>query len=178
MRPDAPPHAVRSPLLAAVLSLLMPGLGQLYTGDRATGIAILCIAAGVWGGVAASAVGPAAMRSGLTALFLGLAYLFVWIPSAIDAHHQAAGRPSRLVSGGRAWYVILMLLAVGPMALPLLWRSPAFSRAGKIIWTVAVIAVALLVVLSLIIVGPILERSLEAYPELLRMLQEGGGGGR
>lgn len=185
MRTDAPPQAGpptkhfgggagRSPLLAAVLSLLVPGLGQLYAGDRAKGIALLCITAGVWGGIAMSTVGPAALRSWLTALFLGFAYLFVWIPAALDAHQHAAGRPSRLLSDGRSWYVILMLLAVGPMALPLLWQSRAFSRTGKLVWTIVVIAIALLIVLSLIVLGPILERSLETYPELRQMLQDGG----
>jgi hypothetical protein len=130
---------------------------------------------GVFGGMAMSTVGPAALRSWLTVVFLGLAYLFVWIPSTIDAHQHAAGRPGRLLSGERSWYVILMLLAVGPMALPLLWQSRAFSHTGKLVWTIVVIAIALLIVLSLIILGPALERSLETYPELLQMLRDGRG---
>ena len=35
------------------------------------------------------------------------------------------------------WFVLLMLTPVvlGPLGLPLLWKSPNFSRSGKMTWT-------------------------------------------
>ena len=167
MPDDTTTRPSRSPALAAVLSLLLPGLGQLYTGERAKGIAVLCISLGTWLGVALSALGPSTMRSPLTVLMLAIVYLFIWIPSVIDAYRDASGRPSRLLSGGSAWYVIVMLLVVGPMAIPLLWQSRAFSRGSKIGWTVFVIAVALLIIVSLLAIGPAVERLLQDYPMLL-----------
>ena len=37
----------RSPWIAGILSLLLPGLGQLYNGERPKGIALLCMTAGL-----------------------------------------------------------------------------------------------------------------------------------
>lgn len=45
------------------------------------------------------------------------------------------------------WTVVLLLFFVlGPFGLPLLWRSPAFSRSMKIALAVAVIACTVLLV--------------------------------
>ena len=41
------------------------------------------------------------------------------------------------------WFVIGMLLAVGPFAFPLLWKSPNFSRSLK--WVITVLFVILTV---------------------------------
>ncbi len=150
-----------------LLSLLMPGLGQLYNGDRAKGTAVLCIALGTWLGILLSLLGPEGIRSPFTFLLLGMAYLFVWIPAVIDAHAVAAGNPGQLLSGGSAWYVIMMLLVVGPMAIPLLWQSQAFSRASKIGWTVFVTVVAIAIILSLLAIGPAMERLIHDYPDML-----------
>lgn len=52
----------------------------------------------------------------------------------------------------RAWVVLLMLFVLmGPLALPMLWKSPHFARATKAVLTVLVglIAVAAVVVLWL-----------------------------
>ena len=38
------------------------------------------------------------------------------------------------------WVVVLLFVVVGPFGLPLLWRSPNFSRAAKIVLTVAMVA--------------------------------------
>ena len=167
MSDDTTTPPSRSPALAAVLSLLLPGLGQLYTGERAKGIAVLCISLGTWLGMALSTFGPSTMRSLLTALMLAIVYLFVWIPAVIDAYRDASGRPTRLLSGGSAWYVIVMLLVVGPMAIPLLWQSRAFSRGRKIGWTVFVIVVALVIIFSLLAIGPAVEGLLQESPMLL-----------
>jgi len=38
------------------------------------------------------------------------------------------------------WVVVLLFVVVGPFGLPLLWKSPSFSRAAKVVLTVAMIA--------------------------------------
>jgi len=38
------------------------------------------------------------------------------------------------------WVVVLLFVVVGPFGLPLLWKSPSFSRGAKIVLTVAMIA--------------------------------------
>src|SRR5262249_57722064 len=45
----------------------------------------------------------------------------------------------------RAWSVVLLLfLVLGPLGLPLLWRSPSFSRGMKLILTIVVLAYSVL----------------------------------
>lgn len=56
-----------SPPFAAVLSAVMPGLGQLYNRDGAKAAAILCSTFGIWAGLAWTTVGPEASRSWLSA---------------------------------------------------------------------------------------------------------------
>src|SRR3989442_4807454 len=47
----------------------------------------------------------------------------------------------------RPWWVLLMLFVVlGPLGLPLLWKSPRFSRWSKIALTAAVAAYTILLV--------------------------------
>ena len=159
---------IRSPWIAAGLSLLLPGLGQLYNGERPKGIALLCMTLGVAYGLFMSVLGPPAFRSLFTAGLLAIAYLLVWPPAVVDAYRYAAGNPSPLLAGEKTWYVILMLLTVGPMALPLLWQSPRFSRGGKIGWTVAVILIVLLGIAILFVIGPAVERALQHLHPLLQ----------
>jgi len=150
-----------SPGVAALLSLILPGLGQLSKGERAKGLAILCIALGLVAGILLSTVGPDAFRSQLTPIALGALSPFIWIPAVIDASQRASDSSVTLLSGGKVWYVILMLLAVGPMALPMLWQSPRFSRSVKLFWTVGVILLAVLAIFSLVVIGPALEALLD-----------------
>lgn len=149
----------RSPWLAGLLSAVAPGAGQLYNGERAKGWAMLCIAAGIL-------LTCAATHSQLTLLLLGAIYLVVMVPAASDAYRTASGQPAS-VQGHATWYVIVMLLAVGPFALPMLWQHPGLSRGAKIGWTIAVILMALAAVLALSSVGPMLEQltpSLSSLP--------------
>ena len=45
----------------------------------------------------------------------------------------------------RGWFVILMAFVVlGPLAIPLLWKSPEFSKRAKIILTVVIIIYTLI----------------------------------
>ena len=111
---------MKIPVIAAALSLLLPGLGQLANRERAKGMAMLVMVAGM--GVSALLA-----HSRTAAVLMGLLYLAVLIPSVLDAYQVAAGRSSRFGGGSRG-YVIVMLITVGPFALPLLWQSPRFSR--------------------------------------------------
>ena len=150
-----------SPFLAALLSLLVPGTGQLYNGERAKGVAVLCIDAGIAIGIALATIGPPACRSTLTVIALAGVYLFIWVPAVIDAYQQAAGIGKPLLSGETRWYVLFMLASVGPGAIPLLWQSPRFSRRAKIALTIIVILVAISLILLTVVVGPMLEKILK-----------------
>ena len=156
----------RSPYIAAGLSLIAPGAGQIYSGDRPKGVALLCITAGLWASAILTMTGAAAARSVLTMLLLVVVYLFVLIPAVLDAYRAGEGQAA-VITGEKLWYVVMMLLAVGPLALPLLWQSERFSRATKLAWTVAVIIIALLAIYALVVIGPIVERLLSNPGQLL-----------
>ena len=52
----------------------------------------------------------------------------------------------------RPWSVVFLLFFVlGPLGLPLLWKSPAFSRRAKIVLTVAMGIYGALLVESIIV---------------------------
>lgn len=153
--------ARRSPYIAAGLSLLAPGAGQLYSGDRPKGVALLCITAGLWASATFSLAGPAPARSDLTLLLLAVVYAFVLVPAVTDAYRMGEGRTDE-IAAEKLWYVVMMLLAVGPFALPLLWQSRRFSTAAKLAWTAAVTLIALLAIWALVAMGPAMERILGA----------------
>jgi TM2 domain-containing membrane protein YozV len=129
-----------SPLIALVLSAIVPGLGQIYNEEARKGLVII-----------GSCLGLAALiywQSGLNRITFGLALLLVWISAIADAYKsaQAFGQPPDFYY--RKAYVVSLLLLVGPFALPLLWRSPHFSRTARWSWTVIVSGAALLFILT------------------------------
>ncbi len=146
-----------SPAVAAALSFLIPGLGQIYRGQRAQGFAIVCVAAGVAAGALASLFGPASIQSPFTAATLAIVYACVWLPAVLDAARSNAKDGGQLIAGRSRAYVVLMLVTAGPMALPLLWQSPAFSRGAKIFWTVGVVLLAFIAIWSVMVVGPLVD---------------------
>lgn len=129
-----------SPYLAFILSLFLPGAGQIYIKQYKKGMVILGSCAGlglfIYG------------LSGLNKISIALALLLLWTSAVVDAYKtaKASGRPIQFYY--RRPYVVTMLLLVGPLALPLLWRSPNFSRAACWTWTVIVVAAALLFVVT------------------------------
>ena len=153
-----------SPLLAAGLSAVMPGLGQLYNGEDAKGVAILCSAFGIWAGLVWTTVGPDASRSWVAAVALLSAYPFLLLPAVRDAYRRASGIPEVLSANARRWHVVVMLLVIGPLAIPQLWQSPGFSRGAKILWTFFVSFVAVIVILLMVVIGPGVERWIEKSP--------------
>ncbi len=44
------------------------------------------------------------------------------------------------------WVLILLFLVLGPFGLPILWRSPGFSRPVKIVLTILVLAYTALLI--------------------------------
>ena len=52
----------------------------------------------------------------------------------------------------RPWGVLLLLFVVlGPLGLPLLWRSPSFTRGWKIALTVAMVVYTALLLESMVV---------------------------
>jgi hypothetical protein len=65
----------------------------------------------------------------------------------------------------RPWAVVLLLfLVLGPLGLPLLWRSPSFTRGWKIVLTVAMGVYTLLLIDSMVAATRIALELLEARP--------------
>jgi len=132
---------MNNPWIAFFLSFFIPGLGQLYVGEKAKALSMLCITAGIWISLLIS-------RSFITLILIGPLYLFALVPASLDAYQTAAGRP-RTFKGESVFYVIIMLLVVGPFAIPLLWQSPKFSRVLKIVLTVLVTLTALAAIVTM-----------------------------
>ena len=70
------------------------------------------------------------------------------------------------------WYykkttVIMGLFIVGPLALPLIWINPTFSKRNKILITVIIIAISVWLMRSTVTLYKILS---EHYEELQRIL--------
>ena len=159
-----------NPLLAAGLSAVMPGLGQLYNGEDAKAAATLCSTFGIWAGLVWTTVGPDASRSWLSAVALLLVYPFLLLPAVLDAHRRASGIPEISSTDARRWHVVIMLLVIGPLAIPQLWQSQGFSRSAKILWTCMIGLISLIVILLMVAIGPGLEDWIErsSVPGLFR----------
>ena len=141
---------MKNPYLASIYSVLVPGLGQLYLGERAKGWMLVCMAIGV-------IVGLIISHTPISCFLMGGIYLAVMIPAASDAFRTASGRP-RVFMADTVPYVIVMLLMVGPFAVPLLWQSTKFSKMAKILWTVAVILIAFLAIAMLTLSASFLDQ--------------------
>ena len=62
------------------------------------------------------------------------------------------------------WFVLLMLFVVlGPLGLPLLWKSPRFSKVAKIVLTVATVIYTGWILLA---ARGLIEKSLQGLGEL------------
>ncbi|MFH1800284.1 MAG: hypothetical protein ABH891_05515 [Candidatus Omnitrophota bacterium] len=145
---------MKDPRLALFYSLVIPGLGQIYLGERAKGWTFLCMGVGV-------AVSLIISHTAVACFLMGGIYLAVMIPAALDAFQTASGRP-RTFSEDAIPYVIVMLLVIGPFAFPLLWQSQKFSHRSKIVWTVVVISIALLSIAVMTFTASFLERLMKS----------------
>ncbi|HRK62319.1 MAG TPA: hypothetical protein PLY88_07230 [Candidatus Omnitrophota bacterium] len=134
MSETAPLVPSKKPWVAFLLSVLFPGLGHLYVGNRLAALIYGAMGLGVW-------ISCYSSGSILTRLAVLLILPFVVIPAARDAFDTASGKKKPVTGEESKLYVIWMLCCVGPFALPLLWRNKKFSLTVKIIWTVVVVAV-------------------------------------
>lgn len=66
------------------------------------------------------------------------------------------------------WGVWLLIAALGPVALPWLWRSRGFTRFGKIVVTLLVIVLTVAIVWALGVVVAMLVRNLQGLFQLLQ----------
>jgi hypothetical protein len=66
-------------------------------------------------------------------------------PASVGVSAPAPRRAAKPAPAPPARWVIitLLMIGIGPLALPYLWRSPHFSRGGKIVWTVSTIIITL-----------------------------------
>jgi len=131
-----PPQSNR--FIALILSAIVPGSGHIYNREVKKGWAILgaCLSLGVltyW-------------LDGLNKVTVALALLLLWLSTMVDAYRvaQTFGQAAEFYYGKA--YVVAMLLFVGPLALPLLWQSPNFSRTARWVWTMIVVGTVLLFV--------------------------------
>lgn len=144
-----------------LLSILLPGLGQLYLNEKPKGISILCITVGA---PMATAVTTWVMDHSFSKFFswgtlfiLGFIYFLVMIPAATEAFQAASGK-ARIFNGDSIPYVLVMLfIFAGPFAVPLLWQSSKFSRSAKVICTILVTVVVLVAILILILFRPMFD---------------------
>ena len=150
--------ARKSPLTAAGLSFVMPGLGHIYAGKRSQGTAYLCITAGIWAGIGLALSGPPAMRSHMSAFLFMVLYPLVLFPAMIEASQAPKQHVSQSPWSEKPWYIIVMMLCVGPPALPMLWASKQFSRSAKIIWAAAVLILFFSCIFVLLVIVPWIER--------------------
>lgn len=157
-------------MIAGVLSLVAPGLGQLYNGKPAKAVAFLCLTLGVWLFMALAQWGPPAFRSDFTVIVLGITYLFIWIPAALEAFRGDPEHSTSLISGDRRWYVILMVLTIGAMAVPLIWQNRRFSRTAKWVWATIGVVNTLLALLLAAVVGPMVDQSVTDMRSMLNGL--------
>jgi len=63
----------------------------------------------------------------------------------------AAPTPNERIAASRWQVLMLLFLGAGPLALPVLFRSPRFSRTGKFVLFLLVVAQTVLVVVILVV---------------------------
>ncbi len=140
-----------------MLSVIVPGLGQIFNRETKKGFIIL-----------ASCLGLGLLTywlSGLNRVSIALALILLWSSAIVDAYKvaKASGQPSDFYH--RKPYVVVMLLLVGPLALPLLWQSPYFSRFARWTWTVIVVAAVVMFIATPYLMNWLIRQA----PETMRV---------
>lgn len=140
-------------LTPALLSILLPGLGQLYLGERANGLSLIAASLGMG---LVLCFDP----SWFTGIFIALAYLSLVYHAAKDAYHRTKNTES-------IQYVLGLAVVCGPFSLPLLWQNGQIKTRGKIIWTVVILILTGLAIASMIYLDPIINEILDQYKTIL-----------
>lgn len=111
--------APRKPIVAALLSLLTPGLGQLYNGQLVKALVFFVVVSSVW-----LAYDWTGLRDSFRGFVVGLALLLggllVLGYSIVDAFQQARRRSHYRAKAYNRWYVYLIpLLMMGTLQIAL-----------------------------------------------------------
>jgi len=109
--------ALRRPWIAAILSLIMPGLGQVYSGLLPRGLIwmLLCGISSVGGLLILSHPTADSWTLGCAA---GLAQVAIWIAGAIDSYRCALRcKADYELKDYNRWYVYVLLLLMGTGSL-------------------------------------------------------------
>src|SRR6185436_12011514 len=108
---------LRRPWIAALLSFIMPGLGQVYSGMLPRGLIwmLLCAISSVAGLFILSHPAAYSWTLGCAA---GLAQVAIWIAGAIDSYRCALRcKPDYELKDYNRWYVYVLLLLMGTGSL-------------------------------------------------------------
>lgn len=103
----------RSPWTAAALSLIMPGLGQVYVGTLARGLVwmVLC---GIFFVMGLSLLSVPSAYSWTLGCGAGLSVVVLWLGAAVDSRRLALRcRPDYEPKDYNRWYVYVLLLLIG-----------------------------------------------------------------
>ena len=141
----------KNPWAAFLLTLIFPGLGHFYVGNRFSALAY---------GVMTLGLGYSyfSAKSFLARVAVLLIIPFIVIPAARDAVDVARGK-KKLVTGEESRvYVVWMLCCSGPFAVPLLWQNKKFSVAVKVVWTVVVISIFVLALSAATVLGQVYDQ--------------------
>ncbi len=140
-------------MLAATLSAILPGLGQIYLGERSNGLSLLAASLGMLLILSYD-------TSWFTGIFVGVAYLSLVYHAAKDAYHGTKNTES-------IQYVLGLAIVIGPFCLPLLWQNKQIHTQAKLIWTVVILVLTALLVASMVYLDPIVTRMLDSYKTML-----------
>lgn len=140
-------------LTPALLSILLPGLGQLYLGERANGLSLIAASLGMG---LVLCFDP----SWFTSIFIALAYLSLVYHAAKDAYRGTKNTES-------IEYILGLAVVCGPFSLPLLWQNGQIKTRGKIIWTTVILILTGLAIASMIYLDPIINEILDQYKTIL-----------
>ena len=109
--------ALRRPWIAAILSLIMPGLGQVYSGMLPRGL-IWMLACGISSVAGLLILSHPAAYSWTLGCAAGLAQVAIWIAGAIDSYRCALRcKADYELKDYNRWYVYVLFLLMGTGSL-------------------------------------------------------------
>ena len=154
---DTPEQPKKNPWIAFFLTILFPGLGHLYVGNKFSALTYAIITVGL-------GYSYFSAKSYLAHMAVLFVVPFFLIPAARDAVDVARGKKKSVTGQESQLYVIWMLCCVGPFALPLLWQNKKFSMPVKVVWTVVVVSIVLIFLSAIAVLG-------KSYDQLTQALQ-------